>query len=153
MLDQIDIDSDINQSHFKGILRLTLMLGLIYVLNSICQNVLRQKSLDSVLQDFQIERIFKEEIWVVLSHWLLFIVFAHLGFFCQKLLAREIIGFKLASILSMILEYTLLSGGTYTIYKSDTLVTTRFVDFFIMMPHFFKMNSFSKTNRDYYFEH
>jgi len=59
---------------------------------------------------------------------------------------------KVSYFVLLVIEQGLLFGSSWVIYNSDTLITTRFVDFFIMMPHFFKMNSYSKANRDYFLE-
>lgn len=42
-----------------------------------------------------------------------------------------------------------LFGGTVCVYRTETLASTRVTIFFILMVHYFKMNSYSKTNRAY----
>ena len=59
ILDQINTDSGINQSPFRGILRMTFLLALIYVLNSICHDLLRYKSWDASLKQFYMIKIYK----------------------------------------------------------------------------------------------
>ena len=97
-------------------------------------------------------KIYKKEIGTVFTHWFGYILYSHLSFFAQKLIVSGYMSLKLSYYVLILIEQGLLFGSSWVIYKSDTLSTTRFVDFFIMMPHFFKMNSYSKTNRDYYLE-
>ena len=72
LLDQINDDSGINKSPFKGILRLTMLVGLIYVLNSILrdQSMLPKASLK------------KEKMWVLKS-WGYLIAYLHIGYAIQ----------------------------------------------------------------------
>ena len=72
LLDQINDDSGINKSPFKGILRLTMLVGLIYVLNSILrdQSMLPKASL-------------KKEIKWVLKSWGYLIAYLHIGYAIQ----------------------------------------------------------------------
>ena len=72
LLDQINDDSGINKSPFKGILRLTMLVVLIYVLNSILrdQSMLPKASL-------------KKEIKWVLKSWAYLIAYLHIGYAIQ----------------------------------------------------------------------
>ena len=91
ILDQINTDSGINQSPFRGILRMTLLLALIYVINSIFHDLLRKKSWDESVKQFKMIKIYGKEIATVMTHWVGYIAYSHLSFILQKLVAYRLI--------------------------------------------------------------
>jgi len=60
--------------------------------------------------------------------------------------------YKIAWFFDWLFEMTYLFGGSLLVYRSKTFASTRTTIFFLLMVHYFKMNSYSKTNRAYYTE-
>ena len=83
---------------------MTLLLALIYVLNSIAHDLVRQKSWDKSMKQFQMIKIFKKEIFIVFTHWIGYIAYTHLALLVQKLLSTRIITLKVSNFLSTLLE-------------------------------------------------
>ena len=121
---------------------MALLLGVIYALNS----VVKSQRNSGTWQDLDVFTKYNGEVWTTLCFWIGFIAYTHLSFVIQLLILS---GYIKTWLFDYFIEMLFLYGNTYLIYHSVTLTSTRITIFFIMMTHYFKMNSYSKTNRKY----
>jgi hypothetical protein len=121
---------------------MALLIGVIFAINAVLR---RHRDSKSWAEDFKILNYLPEVI-TVLKYWLGFFLYSHLSLVIQVLIMYGVIR---SWLFDFVLETVFLFGFTYLIYESDTLCSTRVVIFFKMIIHYFKMNSYSKTNRAY----
>ena len=72
LLDQLDDDTAISRSPFRGILRMALLMGLIYALNSGLKS-------NHLWEDLDFIGKYKHEILITFKFWASFVAYTHLS--------------------------------------------------------------------------
>ena len=87
LLDEVNDDSAMSKSPFRGILRLVLIVGLVYALNALVKSRQNAQS----WSDLNVFRIYSKEILTTFAHWTGYILYSHLSLMTQKLILSGLI--------------------------------------------------------------
>eukprot|EP00347_Sterkiella_histriomuscorum_P001500 403371796 len=144
LLDQIYQDSSISQSPFKGVMRCSLFIAFIYVVNAIAYRL-------QIKAEFILDKWFNmivDNISIGIAFWILVYLWTNIAFVMHKLILKGL-PFKLAQTIEFIFEQILFCYFPYRIFYMKVLMSTKAFMYFQIIIHYFKMNSYFKMNRDY----